>query len=77
MRKRRFRSGADASPRTPVTGVTFLHQLSLSSRLRLSAYTAPSASAGWFWCTSVIDVLDREIDRTHGRLHQVGGRQRL
>src|SRR5438552_16462362 len=29
MRKWRFRSGADARPRTPVTGVIFLQQLSL------------------------------------------------
>src|SRR5262249_58220525 len=33
MRKQRFRSGADARPRTPVMGVTFLQQWSLSSRL--------------------------------------------
>jgi hypothetical protein len=48
MRKRRFRSGADASPRTPATGVTFLQQLS-GSRLWLSSLcrTVHAALRNW------------------------------
>src|SRR6266550_8413332 len=37
MRKRRFRSGADARPRTPVRGVTFLQQLASGRGYGLSS----------------------------------------
>jgi len=70
MRKWRFRSGADAKSRTPVTGVIFLQQLSLgvragSSRAAMGYRTVRTVLRNWLRYGSRERRLLRSVLRQH------------